>query len=254
MHFEVGMEPSDVLLDQVVVSASRWNQSERSVPGHITLIPAKQTVLQNPQTAADMLLTSGEVFIQKSQQGGGSPMIRGFGTNRLLYSVDGVRMNTAIFRSGNIQNVISLDPLAIENTEVFFGPGSVIYGSDAIGGVMSFTTLRPQMSLSGDQLISGHAVARYASANAEKTVHGDVNIGWHRWALLSSFSSSDYGDLRMGRQGPDDYLSTFYVQRQDSVDRVIENTDPLVQRPSGYQQINLMQKVRFFLSNKRNKF
>lgn len=74
-------------------------------------------------------------------------MIRGFATSRLLYSVDGVRMNTAIFRSGNIQNVISLDPFAMENTEVLFGPGSVIYGSDAIGGVMSFQTLTPQFSL-----------------------------------------------------------------------------------------------------------
>jgi hemoglobin/transferrin/lactoferrin receptor protein len=73
-------------------------------------------------------------------------MIRGFATNRLLYSVDGVRMNTAIFRSGNIQNVISLDPFAAEHTEVLFGPGSVIYGSDAIGGVMSFQTLSPQFS------------------------------------------------------------------------------------------------------------
>ena len=74
-------------------------------------------------------------------------MIRGFATNRVLISVDGIRMNNAIFRSGNIQNVISLDPFAIENTEVLFGPGSIIYGSDAIGGSMNFYTLQPQFSL-----------------------------------------------------------------------------------------------------------
>ena len=73
-------------------------------------------------------------------------MIRGFSTNRLLLVVDGVRMNTAIFRSGNLQNVISLDPFAVGKTEIFFGPGSVIYGSDAIGGVMSFQTLKPHLS------------------------------------------------------------------------------------------------------------
>ncbi|MCB0839500.1 MAG: TonB-dependent receptor plug domain-containing protein, partial [Bacteroidetes bacterium] len=136
--FEVMLEVSNLNLDAVVVSATRWRQNSSNVPSKIVPITQREVNLQNPQTAADLLGISGKVYIQKSQQGGGSPMIRGFATNRLLYTVDGVRMNNAIFRGGNIQNVINLDPLAIENAEVLFGPGSVIYGSDAIGGVMSF--------------------------------------------------------------------------------------------------------------------
>ena len=166
-----------ISLDHVVISATKSMQSARDVPNRITKITSREVALQNPQTAADMLGVSGEVFIQKSQQGGGSPMIRGFSTNRLLYAVDGVRMNTAIFRSGNLQNVISLDPFAIESTEVFFGPGSVIYGSDAIGGVMSFQTLTPNFSQTADALISGSALARYSYANNEKTGHFDLNLG-----------------------------------------------------------------------------
>ena len=243
--FQVRLVPSGIFLDQVVVSASRWSQRAREVPARIATISVRETALQNPMTAADMLWTSGEVFIQKSQQGGGSPMIRGFATNRLLYAVDGVRMNTAIFRSGNLQNVISLDPFTIENTEILFGPGSVIYGSDAIGGIMSFTTLTPQFSYMGKPLISGSAVARYSSVNNENTVHFDVNAGWHKWSLLTSFSSSDYGDLKMGSHGPEEYLKPFYVQRQDNTDVVVTNDDPLVQRPTGYAQINLMQEIRF---------
>ena len=108
------MESTTLNLDYVVVSASRWKESTNSVPSKVALIDPKEVTLQNPQTAADLLSLSGKVFVQKSQQGGGSPMIRGFATNRLLYTVDGVRMNTAIFRGGNIQNVISLDPLAME--------------------------------------------------------------------------------------------------------------------------------------------
>ena len=73
-------------------------------------------------------------------------MIRGFATNRVFMVVDGVRMNNAIYRSGNIQNVISIDALSIETAEVVFGPGSLIYGSDAIGGVMDFHTLNAQFS------------------------------------------------------------------------------------------------------------
>lgn len=243
--FRVLLNTSALNLDQVVISASRSKQISKYVPEKISIISAKEVNLQNPQTAADLLSISGDVYIQKSQQGGGSPMIRGFSTNRLLYTVDGVRMNTAIFRSGNLQNVISLDPFAMEKTEILFGPGSNIYGSDAIGGVMSFKTLTPQLSLDEKPLVSGSAVARYSSANQEKTGHFNVSVGWKKWALISSFSSNDFGDLKMGSNGPDDYLRPFFVKRQDGMDVVVNNEDPLVQNPSGYSQINMMQKIRF---------
>lgn len=245
LKFRVEMTHSPVNLNQVVISATRWQQSSSDVPSKIVRIRPEDVALQNPQTAADLLQGSGNVYIQKSQQGGGSPMIRGFATNRLLYTVDGVRMNTAIFRGGNIQNVISLDPFAIENTEVFFGPGSVIYGSDAIGGVMSFQTLTPQLSETDEPLVSGKAVARYSSANNEKTGHFDVNVGWKKWAIATSFSSFDFDHLRQGRHGPDDYIKPYYVQRLDSTDVLISQDDSLLQIPSAYSQINLMQKVRF---------
>ncbi len=249
-NFKIELEQSSMNLDQVVVSATRWRQSSSKVPSKIVSITPKEAALQNPQTAADLLGISGKVFVQKSQQGGGSPMIRGFATNRLLYTVDGVRMNSAIFRSGNIQNVINLDPFATESTEVLFGPGSVIYGSDAIGGVMSFQTLTPQLSLSNEPLITGKAVTRYSSANNEKTGHFDVNVGWKKWALVTSFSSWDFDHLRQGSIGPDDYIKNIYVQRQDGTDVVITQDDPLLQNPSAYAQINLMQKVRFQLNEK----
>lgn len=233
------------VLDEVVVSATRWRQTSSNVPSKIITISPREVSLQNPQTAADLLGISGKVYIQKSQQGGGSPMIRGFATNRLLYTVDGIRMNTAIFRAGNIQNVINLDPFATESTEVFFGPGSVIYGSDAIGGVMSFQTLTPQFSSGDDPNITGKFSARYSSANKENTGHFDVNLGWKKWALVTSISSWDFDHLKQGSHGPKDYLKPYYVQRQDGVDQVITQDDPLMQIPSAYSQMNLMQKVKF---------
>ena len=197
----VKLSPDPITLNQLVISATRWSQTEQELPNKISTISAKDIALQNPQTAADLLGASGEVFIQKSQQGGGSPMIRGFSANRLLYSVDGIRMNTAIFRSGNLQNVISLDPFTMENTEVLFGPGSVIYGSDAIGGVMSFQTLSPRLSSSDLLEVKGKAMSRYATANHEISGHFDINLGWEKWALLTSISINRYDDLRMGRNG-----------------------------------------------------
>ncbi|MGC9342624.1 MAG: TonB-dependent receptor, partial [Bacteroidales bacterium] len=243
--FKIFMQRSNLSLDEVVVSVTRWRQTTSNVPSKVISIPETEVAVQNPQTAADLLGISGRVFIQKSQQGGGSPMIRGFATNRLIYTVDGVRMNTAIFRGGNIQNVINLDPFAMENTEVLFGPGSVIYGSDAIGGVMSFQTLEPQLSHTGEPIVTGKAVARYSSANNEKTGHFDVNVGWKKWSMVTSFSSWDFDHLKQGSNGPDDYIKDYYVQRQDSADVVVKQDDPLLQVPSAYSQLNLMQKVRF---------
>src|SRR5690606_15127988 len=153
--------------------------------------------------------------------------------------------NIGILLSGNLQNVINLYPFAIENTEVLFGPGSVIYGSDAIGGVMSFQTLTPQLSLTDEAFIAGKANVRYSSANNEKTGHFDVNLGFKKWAFVTSITSWDYDNLRQGSHGPDDYIKDYYVERQDSTDVVITQKDKLLQIPSAYSQINMMQKIRF---------
>ena len=243
--YVIMLQASNFSLNEVVVSATRWRQNTGDIPSKVISISPKEVEMQNPQTAADLLGVSGKVYIQKSQQGGGSPMIRGFATNRLLYTVDGVRMNNAIFRGGNIQNVISLDPFATENTEVVFGPGSVIYGSDAIGGVMSFQTLSPELSNSDNVLISGKVNSRFSSANNEKTIHADVKYGWKKWAFVTSASRWDYDHLRQGSNGPDDYLKTYHVKRIEGEDRVIEQDDPLIQNPTAYTQKNLMQKVKF---------
>ncbi len=245
----VYLSPSQLSSDEIVVSATRWNQARRDVPNKITIITPRDVALLNPQTTADMLGQSGEVFIQKSQQGGGSPMIRGFATNRLLYAVDGVRMNNAIFRGGNLQQVISLDALSIENTEIFFGPGSVIYGSDAIGGVMNFQTLAPQLSIYDEPLVTGKGMVRFSSANEEQVGHFHLNIGWKNLACLTSLTYSDFGDPRMGRLGRREYLRPFFIQRIDTIDRVVTNNNPLIQTPNNYNQINLMQKVRYALNS-----
>ena len=231
-------------LTKIVISVSKWQQNKKEVPKKIVSIDSKQIIYSAPQTAADLLEKSGKVFVQKSQLGGGSPMIRGFSTNRLLLSVDGVRMNNAIFRGGNVQNVISIDPFNVNNTEVILGPGSVIYGSDAIGGVMNFYTKTPKLSWNEETLISGNANMRYASANTEKTGHFDVNIGLKKWAFLTSVSYSDFDDLRMGKNGKDEYLRSEFVANLNGEDTVVENANPINQRFTGYSQISLAQRIK----------
>lgn len=239
-------------LKQIVISASKFEQSKRDIPQTIVSLNTKDIVLANPQTSADLLESTGNIYIQKSQMGGGSPMIRGFSTNRLLITVDGVRMNNAIFRGGNLQNVISIDPLSVDHTEVTLGAGSVVYGSDAIGGVMSFYTKKPQLSYKDELYLSGSSMFRYATANNEKTGHFDVNLGYKKWAFLTSASYTDFDDLRMGSHGPEDYLRPDYVVRQNNEDIMVANPNPKVQTPTGYDQINVMQKVRYEPSDNLN--
>ena len=245
----VFLSPKSTSLNEVVISASKFAQSKKEVPQNIISIDSKDIQLSNPQTSADLLSNSGRVFVQKSQLGGGSPMIRGFSTNRLLITVDGVRLNNAIFRSGNVQNVLSVNPFNVEKTEVILGSGSVIYGSDAIGGVMNFYTTTPKLSITTKPLLTSRSTIRYASASNEKTAHLDFNLGFQKWGFHSSISVSDFGDLKMGKQGPDDYLSLFYSEALNGQDMTTPNTTPRVQKFTNFSQMHLAQKVIYKISD-----
>jgi len=232
-------------LQEVVMSVSKWEQQKKDIPQKVETIDALNIAFGTPQTSADLLQNSGKIFVQKSQLGGGSPMIRGFATNRILLSVDGVRMNNAIFRGGNLQNVISIDPFTIKKTEVTFGPGSVIYGSDAIGGVMNFYTQQPRFSFTDSLALSGNIDYRYSSANNENTAHVDFNLGKEKWASYTSFTYNSFDDLKMGEHGPDSYLRPNYVVRQNGTDVLVANEDPKKQVSSGYDQVNFLQKFTY---------
>lgn len=239
-------------ISEFVVSASRWEQKKEEIPNKILSIKKPHVDFSNPQTAADLLGSSGEVYIQKSQMGGGSPMIRGFATNRVLLVVDGVRMNNAIFREGNVQNVISLDPNVIESTEVIFGPGSIVYGSDAIGGVMNFSTQKALLSTSEKINVKVEAMSRYSSANSEMTGHVNFNIGGNKVAFLSSATFSSFGDMRMGNIGNPDYVRPEYVKQVAGIDSIFTNPNPNIQVGSAYSQYNFTNKLRFQPTEKLN--
>ncbi|MFQ5448803.1 MAG: TonB-dependent receptor plug domain-containing protein, partial [Saprospiraceae bacterium] len=214
------------------------------------------------QTAADALRDHAGVFVQKSQMGGGSPVIRGFEASRVLLVVDGVRLNNAIYRSGHLQNAITIGNALLERVEVVFGPGSLMYGSDAIGGVVHFRSKDPQLHLgtSADRYRSNtNFYTRYASANREKSAHADVNYGRENWASLTSITLTDYDDLRAGATRPDGYehfgRRSFYVKRVNGQDQVVENgtlnpgasfpENSDVQTGTAYSQLDFLQKVKF---------
>ncbi|GAB3540375.1 hypothetical protein GCM10027443_38180 [Pontibacter brevis] len=169
--------------------------------------------------------------------------------NKVLLVVDGVRMNNAIYRGGHLQNIITLDNSMLERAEVIFGPSSVIYGSDALGGVLHFHTLQPQLADTSDQTFSGSAFTRYATAPNEKTVHTRFNYGRRHWASLTSITVTDFGNLRQGSNRPDKYgdlgMRNYYAARIAGRDTMLVNHDPNLQRPTGYIQFDVLQKVLY---------
>lgn len=236
-------------LDEVTVSSSRFLEKKSDVPKRIETIRSSELQRMNQSSTADVLASNGSVFVQKSQLGGGSPVIRGFETNKVLLVVDGVPLNNAIYRGGHLQNVLTIDPAALESVEIVYGPGSVVYGSDALGGVMHFHTMKPQFSDTNSIMIKTNSYTRYFSAANGYSGHASLNMGWKRWASFTSFTYSHFGDLTQGkvrnRKYPDFGERTFYVERINDTDSMLTNPNKNKQIGSAYSQYDIIQKIAF---------
>lgn len=243
-----------VNLDEVVISANKTEEMKRNVASQMSVINAKQIQFSNVQTSGDIMSSTGQIMVQKSQQGGGSPIIRGFEASRVLLVVDGVRMNNLIYRGGHLQNIITLDPSMLDRVEVVFGPSSTVYGSDALGGTMHFITKKPTLN-TGGKMLTLNAMQRYASVNNGLTSHINFNLGFSKFASLTSVTYNNFGDLRMGKAKNMFYDTIYgtrdvYVERINGKDSVMTNSDKYVQKQSGYTQIDILQKFLFKQSDR----
>jgi hemoglobin/transferrin/lactoferrin receptor protein len=247
--YNIGLKSNANTFDETVISASKVQEKKKDVAQKIQVLKSAEMQFLNQSSMADVISNSGNVFVQKSQLGGGSPIIRGFETNKVLMVVDGIRMNNAIYRGGHLQNIITLDNSMMDRVEVVFGPGSVVYGSDAIGGVMSFTTKNPTLSSTDDVLVKGGAYTRYFSVANGYAANTNVSVASKRFGSLTSFTYSNYGDLRQGaNRSP--FVGNFgsrpwYVDRINGVDSMVVNADTNLQIGSGYSQYDILQKFTF---------
>ncbi|MGB3153554.1 MAG: TonB-dependent receptor [Chitinophagaceae bacterium] len=241
-------------LEEAVVYSNKFIEKKKNLAQKIDVISARTIAKFNSQNTGDLLINSGNVFVQKSQQGGSSPVIRGFEASRVLIVVDGIRMNNAIYRAGHLQNVITVDQNMLERVEVLYGPSSTMYGSDGLGGVLHFRTKSPILSTSDKLKVAGTAFVRYSSVNEEKTGHADVSLGGKKLAWLQSYSYSNFGDMKMGdsykSKYPDFGKRSKYITRIGGIDSVVTNTDDRIQRFSGYKQWDITQKLLFKQSDK----
>lgn len=240
----------NILFDEFIISASKSRESKQILPYKVGIIDEKDIRNNNSQTAADILLETGNILVQKTQAGGGSPILRGFEANKILLVVDGVRMNNAIYRSGHLQNSITIDQSILQRTEVIFGPSSLIYGSDALGGVIHYYTRDPKLSGDDKSNFSGGAYAQYSTANRGKIGHLDFNIGAKKIASLSSITYKDLGNIHIGSNRNlfyGDWGKTLHYARREAngIDSMYVNEDENIQKNTAYKQIDLLQKFKY---------
>jgi hemoglobin/transferrin/lactoferrin receptor protein len=243
-------DSASIYLNEIVISGSKFLEKKKNIVQKIDVLSAQQIREANAATMPDLLQQSGKVFVQKSQQGGGSPVLRGFEASRIQLSIDGVRHNNAITRSGHLQNSISFDQSGIERIEVLNGPASTIHGSDALGGVITVKTKDPVLGKTNTFTVnSANGLMRFATANQEKTVSAGVHIGNRQFASYTQLTYTDFDDLRQGRNGNDSALLLWkrftYVDRINGTDSVVTNSNPLIQRYSGYSQVDVLQKLQW---------
>jgi len=235
-------------MDEILVSAQRFGSSRANTTRQIEVISSKQMQLAQQGTMADVLSQTGQVFVQKSQLGGGSPVLRGFEASRVLLVVDGVRMNNATYRAGHLQDIITVDQFMLDRTEVFFGSGSTQFGSDALGGVVYMKTRDPKFRDAKFGFANASANFRYHSAASAAISNVNLELSGKKVAWVFSTTSSDFSDLRMGQQRHFSRWDTFglrryYAGRINNRDTMLLNDNPFIQQGSAYIQNDVFTKL-----------
>ena len=242
----IPLTSEDEVLEEVVLSVARSQATRDKIAEQVGIISQKEIEIGGVATGADLLEINPNIRIQKSQGGGGSPVLRGFEANRVLIVVDGVRMNNAIYRSGHLQNAITIDPHNIERVEVTFGSSSVGYGSDALGGVIHYYTKSPQ--LNSKTRVKSEFSYTFNQANFSFVNNVNTALSYKNWGSLTSVSYSNFGDIRIGEKRnhgfsnwgltPNYSLNT----RNQYSEMPTSNSNPNIQKNTAYDQFDIFQK------------
>jgi len=199
-----GQEPVDPpqMLETTVISATRVATDPLETPNALDLIDQRELRLDRaPRTLPEALAETPSVIVQKTAHGQGSPYIRGFTAFRNLLQVDGVRLNHAAFRDGPNQYWNTVDPFSASRLEVVKGPGSVLYGSDAVGGTVSVFTFDPERPVEPALYYRGSSAERSHTLRAEAGHALEVGEpGGNLLRLEGGFTFKDYGDLEGGSE------------------------------------------------------
>ncbi|HQL52010.1 MAG TPA: TonB-dependent receptor [Kiritimatiellia bacterium] len=219
-----GADPTN--LPPIIVTASRGAEPVTKVAASTDTHSATALGEAQTRTLPEALNRTTGVMVQKTSYGQGSPYIRGFTGFRTLMLVDGIRLNTPVFREGANQYWNTVDLASLDTVELLKGPGSALYGSDAIGGTVQAFTRMPEYAPDCGEVWGGRLATRVASAERSVTGRAEGEYGTDLWAGLFGMTYKKFGDLEGGRR----------TGRQ---------------RRTGYRELDLDAKVRLNLKGDR---
>ncbi len=225
--------------ETIFVSATRSEKNVVDVSRPLNIVSGDMVRERNSKTSSEALREETGIFVQKTNHGGGSAIIRGLSSNRLLLMVDGIRLNNSTYRLGNHQYLTTIDNNIISRIEVVRGPTSVLYGSDALGGAINVITNRPDLLNTKDRVkAEARIFGRYSSADEEKTTRTDMSVVNNKLAFNAGFSYKDFGDLKRGG---------------NSGNPLLENsTQGEKQSPSGFKEFNFDSKLFYEVTADQN--
>lgn len=192
----VAQVDSSKQLPAIIITATKTKSSITKTPFSVSVLDSSKLKQSLLRTVPESLIGLSCVFVQKTNHGGGSPIVRGLTGNQNLLLIDGFRLNNAIFRYGPNQYLTLVDPFLVERIEVVKGTGSVQFGSDAMGGVINVITRQPRLSVK--PVFSSTLLLRGTSQGMEHTLRPEIQFSNKKIATLVSGVFSDFGDLKGG--------------------------------------------------------
>ena len=196
---ERGDDETVVEVPEVTVTAARAEKEPFKTPNAITILNLKQLERSNAEHASNLLRDSVGVIAQETTVGQGSPMLRSLTGYQTLIQVDWVRLNNSTFRSGPNQYTATVAPEMLERAEVLLGSSSMLYGSGAMGGVISFFTKSVPINPAQQTWdIHPRLLGRYATATQERLGRLEVTGNRGRFGFIVGGGVRDYGDVNSG--------------------------------------------------------
>ncbi|MFU8847494.1 MAG: TonB-dependent receptor [Opitutales bacterium] len=192
-------------LAPVVVTANRTSMSLVDTAYTTHVVDSSVIEERNRRTLSEALQFIPGVLVQKTAAGHGSPFIRGFTGRQNLIMIDGVRMNNSLWRSGPVQYWNTIDSRSIERLELVKNQGSVLYGSDAIGGTANVFTKHSDFRrfAEGENFFYGSGDYEFRS-NGDGSHVGRLESAFGvggRYGLMLGITAKDFGDIRGSRVG-----------------------------------------------------
>lgn len=212
----VVLDPMAIPVDAIAVTPARTDEDAFSLPLSISITPRETFAERNFSTTAELLRGEPGILVQKTTHGHGSPILRGLLGKYVLLLYDGIRLNKPTFRFGANQYLNTVDLETLDRIEVVRGPSSVMYGSDAIGGLINLIPELPPVDTNRSAVLPSF-VTRYSSADYGKSAHLRLTGNHGRLACSYGFGYKDIGDLRaggnIGRQDPTGWSETSHCTR-----------------------------------------